>query len=234
MFSLLGDHAPTIRMGEISKRIPGSDGSYALKHMCCTIRNGEFVAAIGPSGSGKTTFLSICGLLDSPSSGLYEINGTDTSLLSEPDRNSLRGMMFGFVFQNSYLIQGDSVGSSVALGLRVRGLNRSARNLAVRESLAAVGMEWAIEKRAEDLSGGEKQRVAVARALATSPPILLADEPTGALDSASTENLISILREVNSSGTTIIVVTHDPMVANAADRRLTIMEGEHCDDNKAP
>jgi macrolide transport system ATP-binding/permease protein len=197
----------------------------ALREATCRIDAGEFVAVAGPSGSGKTTLLSLLGLLDRPSSGEYWLSGVDVASLPERQRNALRARRFGFVFQNSYLIGAETVADNVDLGLRVRGLSRGERRARTTEALARVGLLAHIDKRAAALSGGEKQRVAVARALVTRPDVILADEPTGALDSASTRQLVELLREVNRSGTTVVVVTHDPVVADAAGRSLEIRDG---------
>ncbi|MDR2895435.1 MAG: ABC transporter ATP-binding protein [Propionibacteriaceae bacterium] len=197
----------------------------ALRQATADIHRGEFVAIAGASGSGKTTLLSILGLLDRPSSGSYWLDDVNVGLLSESQLNRLRARTFGFVFQNSYLLAEESVGENVALGLKVRGVPSLQRQVIVKRSLAQVGLMGTADKRAGECSGGEKQRVAVARALATAPEVILADEPTGALDLASTNQLIALLRRINADGMTIIVVTHDPLVAAAATRSITITDG---------
>ncbi|MDR2380172.1 MAG: ATP-binding cassette domain-containing protein [Bifidobacteriaceae bacterium] len=197
----------------------------ALRDATGQIDAGEFVAVVGASGSGKTTLLSLLGLLDQPTSGEYWLAGIDVRSLSERQRNALRARRFGFVFQNSYLIGTETVADNVDLGLRVRGVPRSERHARTREALERVGLLDHIDRRAAALSGGEKQRVAVARALVSGPDVILADEPTGALDSVSTRQLVELLQAVNRSGTTVVVVTHDPLVAAAAGRRLEIQDG---------
>ncbi|MDR1393026.1 MAG: ATP-binding cassette domain-containing protein [Bifidobacteriaceae bacterium] len=212
----------------------GTTQVQALRCATCTIRRGEFVAIIGPSGSGKTTLLSLLGLLDHATSGTYRFDGVDVGSLREPDRDDLRANSIGFVFQNSYLIGAETVGANVALGLRVRGVPARERNRLVLQALDRVGLASAINRRAGNLSGGEKQRVAVARALVTSPRMILADEPTGALDSDSTVRLMELLGSVNAAGTTVVVVTHDPLVAGAARRHLSITDGVLDDAGGAP
>ena len=213
-----------IRLTGISKAIPHSP-AMALKDATCTIYRGEFVSIIGTSGSGKTTLLSILGLLDQASSGTYLFDGVDVGSLDERTRNQFRGHRIGFVFQNSYLIAEESAARNVGLGLRVRGVSPGEQHSIIGGRLEQVGLEEAGNKTAGDLSGGEKQRVAVARALATSPEVILADEPTGALDADSTVKLIELLHRINAAGTTVVVVTHDPLVARAADRIIRIDDG---------
>ena len=216
--------APLIQLTGVTKTIPRSS-AMALRDATCVIDKGEFVSVIGTSGSGKTTLLSILGLLDHPSSGTYLFDGVDVGGLDEKARNRFRGHRIGFVFQNSYLIAEESAARNVGLGLRVRGVPTGEQRLMISSGLAQVGLESSAEKMAGDLSGGEKQRVAVARALVTRPEVILADEPTGALDSDSTAKLIGLLREINAQGTTVVVVTHDPLVAAAADRVIRIEDG---------
>jgi ABC-type lipoprotein export system ATPase subunit len=208
----------------VGKTIPRSSG-LALRDATCAIARGEFVSIIGPSGSGKTTLLSILGLLDRPSTGAHTFDGVDVVDLGERERNRFRGHRIGFVFQNSYIIAEESVERNVGLGLRTRGVSWSQRKELIEAALGQVDLAGDMGKRAGDLSGGEKQRVAVARALVTSPEVILADEPTGALDSESTLNLIDLLRRINDQGTTVIVVTHDPLVAGAAHRTIRIEDG---------
>jgi len=213
-----------IQLTEVGKTIPHSSAK-ALKNATCTIYRGEFVSIIGTSGSGKTTLLSILGLLDHPSSGTYLFDGVDVDSLDEKAQNAFRGHRIGFVFQNSYLVAEESTARNVGLGLRVRGVAPSRQGPIIDTRLRQVGLIESSEKTAGDLSGGEKQRAAVARALATSPEVILADEPTGALDADSTIKLIDLLRDINAIGTTVVVVTHDPLVAQAADRIIQIEDG---------
>lgn len=214
-------HAIVLR--QIRREVSG--GAVALADATTEINSGEFAAIIGPSGSGKTTLLSILGLLDQPTSGKYLLCGNDVSLLSENQRNYIRGRQLGFIFQNSYLVATETVLSHVELGLRVRGVPLKARNHIATDVLHRVGLGDAISKQAGSLSGGEKQRVAVARALATSARLILADEPTGSLDQAATQNLIDLLHTVNDAGTTVVVVTHDPLVAASASQTYPLHSG---------
>jgi len=216
--------APLIRLDGVAKRIPGS-AALALRNATCTVAPGEFVCVIGTSGSGKTTLLSLLGLLDRPSAGTYRFDGVDVDGLSERARNRFRGHRIGFVFQNSYLVGEETAARNVGLGLRVRGVRVAQQRRLVAEALAAVGLTALADKPAGDLSGGEKQRVAVARALVGRPDVILADEPTGALDSESTARLISLLQQINRQGTTVVVVTHDPLVAAAAGRVIHLEDG---------
>lgn len=214
-----------IELRGVGRRVAAAEPVWPLREATCQVAEGEFVAVVGPSGSGKTTLLSILGLLDQPSTGTYRLDGVDVSTLPESGRNRLRGHSLGFVFQNSYLIAAESAAHNVSLGLRVRGVPARSRRALVDGALERVGLAEVAQRRAGDLSGGEKQRVALARALVTSPRVILADEPTGSLDSASTHRLIGLLDEVNRAGTTLIVVTHDPLVAGAAGRVLNIVDG---------
>ncbi|MDR1214545.1 MAG: ATP-binding cassette domain-containing protein [Propionibacteriaceae bacterium] len=204
--------------------MPASD-QWAIRDSTLRVRRGEFVAVVGPSGSGKTTLLSLVGLLDRPTSGAYALAGREVSSLSEAERDHERGHRFGFVFQNSYVLPDQSVGDNVALGLKVRGIDRRTRAMRVMVALETVGLGDMIDRMAGSLSGGEKQRVSLARALAIRPDAVLADEPTGALDTESSRRLVSHLRGINSAGVTVVVVTHDPVVAAAADRRVMMVDG---------
>ncbi|MCL2783080.1 MAG: ATP-binding cassette domain-containing protein [Propionibacteriaceae bacterium] len=203
----------------------GSRETVALVDATCQISVGTFTAVVGASGSGKTTLLSILGLLDRPTAGRYLFDGRDVGVLDETARDQLRGEQIGFVFQNSFLVAGESVADNVALGLRVRGVDSSQRAELVDDALQRVGLAGFQSRVAGDLSGGEKQRVAIARALVGRPSVILADEPTGALDSSTSGRLIQLLCDIAHTGTTVVVVTHDPVVAAAADQRIEIVDG---------
>jgi ABC-type lipoprotein export system ATPase subunit len=205
----------------------------ALRHVDLDIWAGEFVAVTGPSGSGKSTLLAILGLLDAPTAGDYWFEGAPVGALSEADRNRFRGRQLGFVFQSSCLIGDDSAKLNTALALRVRGVAASARDRLARQALTAVGLDDRAQTRAKRLSGGERQRVALARALVPGPRLLLADEPTGALDTASAAVLLAQLRAAADLGTTVVVVTHDPVVA-AADRAVVLADGTLVDAAPPP
>jgi ABC-type lipoprotein export system ATPase subunit len=212
-----------IELTQVTRTVAG--GTIVLKDATCRIARGEFVAVVGPSGSGKTTLLSILGLLDRPTSGSYRPAGSEIAALGDREIDQVRGRLLGFVFQNAYVVPAQRTIDNVTLGLRVRGVPRREREQRAMDVLARVGLSEARDKRAGMLSGGEKQRVAVARALVTAPEVILADEPTGALDSTATVTLIDLLREINTAGTTVVVVTHDPLVAEAADRVMRIDDG---------
>jgi macrolide transport system ATP-binding/permease protein len=214
-----------IELVGVRKAIPGRPAELALREVTVHIGRGEFVAIVGPSGSGKTTLLSILGLLERPTAGTLRFDGVDLSTLSEARRNRFRGERVGFVFQNSFVVAEQSVAINVALGLTVRGVERRETRRCIQAAVERVGLGEFLDRLAGDLSGGEKQRVALARALVTEPDIILADEPTGSLDVESTNALVALLRGVNQSGTTVVVVTHDPLVAAAADRRVELVDG---------
>lgn len=216
---------PLIWARHLSKVIPGEPDTYALTDAQLSISPGEFVAIVGPSGSGKTTLLSILGLLARPDAGEYFLDGQNTASLSEADLDHLRATQVGFVFQNSFVIGEDTVLDNVALPLRTQGLPSADLEPRVTAAVRRVGLLDLMNRPAGDLSGGEKQRVAVARALVTEPKVLLADEPTGALDGSSSERLIELLNQISATGTTVVVVTHDPLVAGAADRQIALHDG---------
>ncbi|MEW9267518.1 ABC transporter ATP-binding protein [Kineococcus endophyticus] len=187
------------------------------------------MAITGPSGAGKSTLLNIIGLLDTPSSGLYCINGQDVSALTTRAKDNLRSRVFGFVFQSSYLLASRTVAANVSLGLAIQGLPRRERVPRVKEALEIVGVGHRWDALGKDLSGGERQRVALARALATRPQIVLADEPTGNLDSENTENVIDLFGRIHASGVTLVVITHTAAVAEAASREVRILDGRMTD-----
>ncbi|MCL1841684.1 MAG: ABC transporter ATP-binding protein, partial [Propionibacteriaceae bacterium] len=237
MSEAVGAGAPLVELRGVGRAIPG--GGFALRDATARIARGEYVAVVGPSGSGKTTLLSILGLLDTPTTGTYLFDGVDVGSLDEVSRNQLRGERIGFVFQNAYLMADDSVADNVGLPLRVRGMSARRRRRLVNAALVQVGLSGFQNARAGELSGGEKQRVAVARALVGAPDVILADEPTGALDADSTRRLVALLQQINRAGTTVIVVTHDPIVAAGATRQLVIVDGvlsgaPHGDQAAAP
>ena len=204
----------------------GNSPSMALGRADLEISKGEFVAIVGASGSGKSTLLNIIGLLDRPDTGTYNIDGVATHKLKEDERDRLRAETFGFVFQASNVILEESAARNAALGIRIQGLRRSRREEIVAAVLHQFGLAHTSERTAKNLSGGERQRLALARAVATSPKVLLADEPTGNLDSANSSLVIEYLQKLNQSGTTIVVITHDPDVAAAANRQILITDGE--------
>jgi putative ABC transport system ATP-binding protein len=203
--------------------------THALRELSLHVDEGEFVAVTGPSGSGKTTFLNIAGLLESPSSGRYELDATDVSRLSDRERSRIRNEKVGFIFQGFNLIPDLSLADNVDVPLRYRGWTSRERRRAVGEMLDLVGLGSRQNYLPSQLSGGQQQRVAIARALAGKPRFLLADEPTGNLDSEMAGQVMELLEEINRNGTTIVMVTHDPDLSDRARRNIHILDGRASD-----
>jgi putative ABC transport system ATP-binding protein len=203
--------------------------THALRDFDLEVKAGEFVAVTGPSGSGKTTFLTIAGLLESPTSGRYELDGEDVSRLSDNARSRLRNEKIGFVFQAFNLIPDLSVVDNLEVPLRYRGMKPDERQRRARQALERVGLEARARHLPGQLSGGQQQRVAIARALAGSPRFLLADEPTGNLDTQMARAVMDLLEELHREGTTLIMVTHDPQQAARAQRNVHIVDGQVVD-----
>jgi len=212
-----------IKLHEVTKRYPG--GVNALAGVSLFIGSGELVAIVGPSGSGKSTMLHVIGALDRPSSGQVSIAGHDLASLSDRQLSALRARRIGFVFQSFHLAPGVSTLDNVADGLLYCGVPLRERRARAVAALDRVGLGHRLSHRPHQLSGGEKQRVAIARAVVGDPPLVLADEPTGNLDSASGTTVISLLRELNSDGTTVIVITHDHEIASGMNRQITMRDG---------
>ena len=207
--------------------------THALAGIHVDIRKGEYVSISGPSGCGKSTLLAILGLLDTPSNGNYILNGTPASGLRMQDRARIRNREIGFIFQAFNLIGDLNVYENVELPLTYRGMPSSERKKAVMEALEKVGMSHRVKHYPSQLSGGQQQRVAVARALAGSPSVLLADEPTGNLDSANGEAVMDLLRNLHRNGATIVMVTHDPRYAKFADRTVHMFDGRIVEETVA-
>jgi putative ABC transport system ATP-binding protein len=204
--------------------------THALSNVHLEIKNGEFVSIAGPSGCGKSTLLSILGLLDSPSEGNYWIHADSVENLSLSDRTRIRNREIGFVFQAFNLIGDLTVFENVELPLTYRSMGASERKRRVKEVLERVGMDHRAKHYPAQLSGGQQQRVAVARALVGQPSILLADEPTGNLDSKNSEAVMDLLRALHADGATICMVTHDPRYADIADRTIHLLDGRVVDE----
>jgi len=203
--------------------------THALRELNLHVEEGEFVAVTGPSGSGKTTFLNIAGLLESPSSGVYELDGSNVGNLSDRVRSRIRNEKVGFIFQSFNLIPDLDLADNVEVPLRYRGWSGSERRKAVGEMLDLVGLGTRRSYLPSQLSGGQQQRVAIARALAGKPRFLLADEPTGNLDSEMADQVMQLLEAINAEGTTIVMVTHDPDLARRARRNIHILDGRATD-----
>jgi putative ABC transport system ATP-binding protein len=208
--------------------------THALSGIHLDIRNGEYVSIAGPSGCGKTTLLSILGLLDTPSEGRYRLNNKQVADLSFSDRARIRNQEIGFIFQAFNLIGDLTVYENVELPLTYRGMASKERKERVQEALERVGMSHRMKHYPSQLSGGQQQRVAVARAVVGKPSILLADEPTGNLDSRNSEAVMDLLAELHKEGATICMVTHDPRFARYADRTIHLFDGRVVEEEQGP
>ena len=203
--------------------------TYALSGFNLHIEEGEFVSVMGPSGSGKTTFLNVSGLLDTFDQGTYKLDGEDVSGLSDRAMSRIRNEKIGFIFQSFNLIPDLNVFDNVDVPLRYRGLPAKLRREAIEQALDIVGLSSRLKHFPSQLSGGQQQRVAVARALVGTPRLILADEPTGNLDSAMANEIMDLLEKINEMGTTVVVVTHDPELAQRAQRQIYVLDGRLID-----
>jgi putative ABC transport system ATP-binding protein len=218
---------PIIELAEVRKiYATGAAEVQALRGVSLAIHPGEYVAIMGPSGSGKSTLMHIIGCLDVPTSGTYHLAGTDVSGMSEAELALVRNERIGFVFQQFNLLPSLNAWRNVELPLCYAGVSRADRKERALAALARVGLADRVEHRPGELSGGQQQRVAVARALVTDPALILADEPTGNLDSRSTEDVLSLFDELRMAGRTIVLITHEPHVAEAAGRVERIRDGQ--------
>jgi putative ABC transport system ATP-binding protein len=223
--------AAIVTLREVSREYPG--GVTALRGINLDIRRGELVAVAGPSGSGKTTMLNVMGTLDRPSAGQVLIDGFNVARLSDPEVSALRASRIGFVFQHFHLAPGVSVLDNVADGLLYSGARLPERRERAEAALQRVGLRHRLTHRPHALSGGEKQHTAIARAVVCEPALLLADEPTGALDSKSGQGVTRLLLDLNETGTTIVVITHEHMVASQLPRQVSMLDGQVADDRTA-
>ena len=208
--------------------------THALRSLDLHVADGEFVAVTGPSGSGKTTFLNIAGLLEEFTGGDYSLDGVDVKGLSDNARSKLRNEKIGFIFQGFNLIPDLNLFDNCDVPLRYRGMPAAERKLRIEDALGLVGLGSRIKHYPAELSGGQQQRAAIARALAGSPRLLLADEPTGNLDSQMARSVLELLEDINQQGTTIVMVTHDPELAARAQRNVHIVDGMATDLSVAP
>jgi putative ABC transport system ATP-binding protein len=217
--------APVVELDGVGRSFPGPPPVHALRSVDLRIDAGEYVSIVGPSGSGKSTLLHLLGLLDQPTTGTYRLDGVDTSTLSERARAGLRGSRIGFVFQAFHLLAHRTVLDNVTLATLYNGIPRRARIERAEVALEQVGLAHRLRFSPSTLSGGERQRVAIARALAARPSLLLADEPTGNLDSATADSILDLFDDLHAGGLTLAVITHDDRVSRRAERRVGIVDG---------
>ena len=218
---------PLIRVRDLCKVYnPGENEVRALDHVDLSIDKGELVGIIGHSGSGKSTLMNMLGCLDVPTSGNYYLNGKDVSNMTDDELSDVRNMEIGFIFQGFNLIPNLTAKENVELPLIYRGVSKKEREDLAVESLKAVGLEHRMDHKPSEMSGGQQQRVAIARAIASRPPVILADEPTGNLDSRSTQEIMEVLKELHRSGRTVILITHDDEIAAQVNRVIRIKDGK--------
>jgi putative ABC transport system ATP-binding protein len=216
-----------IQLKEICRNFQvGEETVHALKNINLEIKDGEYIALMGPSGSGKSTLLNVMGCLDHPSSGTYLLDGKDVTNLSETELSLIRRNHIGFIFQFFHLVPRLDAAGNVELPMVFAGIGRTDRKQRVQKALNSVGLSHRVRHKPNQLSGGERQRVAIARAVVMGPSVLLADEPTGNLDTYSGNEIIQLMEEMNRGGLTVVIVTHDPSIGERARRRVSLRDGE--------
>jgi putative ABC transport system ATP-binding protein len=226
--------APVISVHDVSKTYNiGEIAVHALRGVSLQIERGDLVAIMGSSGSGKSTLMNILGCLDIPTSGRYEIDGVDVSHMDEDDLSDLRNRKIGFIFQSFNLVPRTSALANVELPLAYAGLKGAERRRAAERALSSVAMKNRLHHQSSELSGGQQQRVAIARAIVTNPSLILADEPTGNLDSHSTEDVLAIFTRLNEEGRTVVLITHEPDVAQQSKRVIRLSDGEVLEDHRS-